>query len=140
MIARGYKCVLTRAGSTMGIARRVEPRITVGEQDITCRDSDGWEEAQPGKRRLTFRVEALWVPSHAALKALEDSVFNQTGVSFSLADEHGAGYSGECIVSEFAPGPQDDEHAVMCSCLCRSTGTVQRSAAATGGATTTAGV
>lgn len=126
MAARGYKCVLKIGSSTMGIARRVDPKITVGEQDITCRDSAGWEEAQPGKRRLSFRVESLWVPSDAALKALEDSVFNQTAVSFTLTDENGNGYTGSCIVGEFAPGPQDDEHAVMCSCVCRSTGTVTR--------------
>jgi hypothetical protein len=136
MAARGYKCVLTIGNSTMGIARRVDPKIIVGEQDITCRDSDGWEEAQPGKRRLAFRIEALWVPTDAALKAIEDSVFNQTTVSFTLTDENGYGYSGSCVVGEFAPGPQDDEHAVMCSCTCRSTGTVSRSVPV---ATTTAG-
>ena len=122
MAARGYRCVLAISGSTVGIARSVEPTLTAGEQDITARQNRGFEASQPGKRRLTFQSDLLWVPTNAALSALETSFFQQGYVDFQLLDENSYGWQGQCYVTELRRGPEDQENAVLCRVSCRSNG------------------
>lgn len=124
MAARGYNCVLTLGSNILGKARTVEPTFTSAEQDITTRDSDGWDEGQPGRRRMTARIEALWVPTNAAVKALLDTYFTQANLTFRMEDEDGEGYFGTCFMTEFTMGPQDLDNAVMCSASIRSTGLI----------------
>ncbi len=126
MAARGYNCVLTLGTDVLGWARSVEPTMTAGEQDITARLHEGWDSAQPGLRKMTARLESVWVPDYAALKALLDSFWNQTDIAYTMIDEDGFGFQGNLMLTEFSPGPQDQENAVMCSASVRSTGRVYR--------------
>ena len=126
MAARGYNCVLRLGAHTLAWARNVEPTLTAGEQDITARIHEGWDAAQPGTRRLSARIESVWVPDNASLKVLLDSYWNQTDVAFEMYDEDGFGFQGKLILTEFSPGPQDQDKAVMCSASVRSTGRVYR--------------
>ena len=139
MAARGYKCILRVASTRLlvGIARNVEPTFTAAEQDITTRDSGGFDEGQPGRRRMTARIETLWVATNAGLVALRDSWYLQTVLAFWITDESGYGDAGECFVTELTIGPQDLDNAVMCSVSIRSTGTILKVAANTTVAATT---
>ncbi len=133
--ARGYKCVLTMGGSTLGVAKNVDVTVTVGEQDITCRDNAGYESAQGGLRKLALAIEALWVPTNAAMLALMGAFDAQSSVAFSALDENGYGWQGDCIVTELRRGPENQADAVMCNVSARSTGVFYRVIA---GTTTTA--
>lgn len=126
MAAKGFNCVLTLGGNTVGYARDVSPSLEADEQDITTRNDNGWDNWQQGRRRLTADIEALHIPTNAALSALEDAWFNDSDLAFQMEDEDGYGYSGTCGVLSLSPGPRNLDDAVMLSASIKSRGSVSQ--------------
>jgi len=126
MAEKGFNCVLKLGGETVGYARNVEPSLEADEQDITTRNDNGWDNWQQGRKRITFDVEALWVPTDTALSALEDAWFNDSDLTFEITDSSGYGYSGTCGVLSLRPGPQSLDDAVLLSASFKSRGAVSQ--------------
>jgi len=124
MAARGYDCTLKIGTETLGKAADFDPTYTTDSQGITTRDSDGWEEFQGGLKRWTATITTLWVPSEAAIQALWNAYVAGTVVSVVWADEDGNGRTGNAIVTNFHPGPQNQPDAVMCTIELQSSGAV----------------
>jgi len=121
----GFNCTFKAGGLTLGCARTVDPTFTADEQDTTTRDNDGWKDSKHGLKVLRAAIEALWVPTSAALSALIAAWFAGTDLTFEIVDENGWGWDGCCRIFELHPGPQDLTNAVMCSCSMVSRGVVR---------------
>ncbi len=119
---RGFECVLQFGGNTVGIARSVDPTFTGAEQDTTTRGDGGWRNRQVGLLDMSFTTEMLWVPTDTALQAIETAFLARSTLAFVITDDDGYGWSGNCLVTEFHPGAQDLDNAVMCSITCVSKG------------------
>lgn len=126
MAEKGFNCILQVGGSTVGVARNVNPTIEADEQDTTTRDDGGWDNWQQGRKRLTADIEALYVADDAQIQAIEDAFDNDSGVSFQMTTDGGSGYSGTLGVLSLNPGPQDLDNAVMLNVSVKSRGTVTR--------------
>jgi len=126
---RGFECVLTLGTETVGIARSVDPTFSGAEQDTTTRDDAGWGDSQIGILRCNFTTEMLWVPTDTALQAIETAFLARATLAFVITSDDGYGWSGNCVVTEFHPGAQDMDNAVMCSISCVSKGMVAQQAA-----------
>lgn len=123
---RGYECVLKLGGAIVGIARSVDPTLNAAEMDVTTRSNNGWKARKTGLKELTFSSELLWVPTNSALQAIETAFLANAEVTFEILDNSGYGWTGTCVLTQFKPGPQDLENAVMCTIEGASTGTVSK--------------
>lgn len=126
MAERGYECVLKMGGTTIGIARNVDPSMSAAEMDITTRSSGGWRETMTGLKQLEFTAELLWVPTSSALQAIETAFLTNSTMAFQILDDTGWGWTGNCVITEFKPGAQGLEDAVACSITAKSTGAVSK--------------
>lgn len=113
MAEKGYECVLTLGGETVGIARDVSPSIEAEEQDITTRSDGGWKNSQQGHKALTADLSVLWVPTETALSTIEDAFFNDTSLAFEILDADGWGWSGSCGVYSISRGEELDAACIM---------------------------
>ena len=120
----GFDCVLTIGGVTAGKTRNFDPTYTAADQDTTTRDADGWKKRKSGLKEWTATIEKLWVPTDTALAALWTAYNAGTVVTVEWTDPDGYGRSGDAIVLEFHPGPQDLDNAVMVSISLASDGAV----------------
>ena len=104
---RGYECTLTLDGATVGKAQNVDPSFTYAEMDATTRDSGGWDEVDAGRGKLTFSLEALWVPGNAAIQRIEQASRAREKITYEMRDAAGYGWSGCCICTQFGPGSRN---------------------------------
>jgi hypothetical protein len=116
---------LSSPGSVLGKAADVSVTLSADKQVITARDSLGFKGNQQGERELTFTGDALYVPTTQALMALETAYFMTQFLNFSLLDELGYGYQGQCMISEFRR-TENLADAVKCNFSCTSNGTFYR--------------
>lgn len=126
MAEKGFDCILKVGGDTVGAAQNVDPTLEADEQDTSRRQTAPWDDWQQGRKRLTADIEALWVPTAAAIVSLEDAWFNDSDVQFEITDNDGAGWSGTCGVLSLNPGPQDMDNAVSISISIKSRGQVSQ--------------
>lgn len=124
MAERGFECVLTVGGLTVGVTRNFDPDYKAEEQDVTTRDSNGYREVQAGLLSWTANIEALWVPTNAALAAIDTAFFTRAEVAVVWTDANGWGKSGNAVITGWHPGPQDIPNAVMISLTLAGTGTI----------------
>lgn len=105
----GFNMTMTAGGLTVGKARDVTPELSSSEVDVTTRDSAGWKLFKQGLKEWGASVNQLWVPTDAALKAIESAFFNGTELAITFRDPDGWGYDGTAIVTGLAKGePLDD--------------------------------
>ena len=123
MAAKGYACVLTLGGTTIGNARNVSPTMEATEQDKGTRADGAWDNWQQGRKRLSFDLDALWVPTATGLAALQAAWFADSDLAFTLLDEDGYGYSGTCGVLTLGRGEGLDDPVTVTASL-KSRGTV----------------
>ena len=110
----GYECVLTAGLQTVGKARDVTgPTGTATEVDVTVRDSGGWKEFEQGLKEYGITIDQLWVPTDAALQALESAYFSGSQIAWQAVDANGYGYSGNAIVVGIDFGQPLDDAVVM---------------------------
>jgi len=126
MAEKGYECTLKFGGNTIGFARSVDPTFSGAEQDITSRSTAPWRARQGGLLELSFTTEMLYVPDDTSFQAIETAFRARSELSFEITDDDGYGWNGNCILTEFHPGPQDLDNAVMCTITAVSTGTVSQ--------------
>lgn len=126
MADSGFECILKLGGNTVGAARDVDPTLEADEHDITTRSNAPWDDWKQGRKRLTADITALWVPTAAALVAIEDAWFNDDDLEFEITNSGGAGYSGTCGVLDLNPGPQDMDGEVDIDISIKSRGQVSQ--------------
>lgn len=126
MAEKGYECVLKLGGATIGFARTVDPTFSGADQDITTRATAPWRARAGGLLELSFSTEMLYVPDDSSFQAIENAFRTRSQLAFEITDSAGYGWSGYCIITEFHPGPQDLDNAVLCSITAVSTGAVSQ--------------
>lgn len=112
-MAKGYKCVLTVGGETVGKARDVELSADSNEIGKTTRESNGWNEWEQGHKNWSISAEELWVPSDSGLQALRSSYLNGTELAVELKDENGYGFSGTVYVASMGVSQPLEGSVVM---------------------------
>jgi predicted secreted protein len=120
---RGYSCVLSLGGQTIGKTMNLSYEMVKTEFETTRREGAGWQDGIGTVKRLTATIEALWVLSDASLSQLKTAWLNDSNLAFEIVDGSGHGWSGYCGVMRLAPG-QNTADAVVCSIDIVSRGTV----------------
>ena len=118
---KGRECILKIGSDILAKASDASLSRDADEIDITTRDSAGDKEFLQGLRSATIQSEALWVPDHAALAALEAAYGDGSEVAFEYTDKDGTGWTGNAIVKAFSIS-QALNDAVKCSITLRVTG------------------
>jgi predicted secreted protein len=100
----GFDCELTVGGIVAGRAQDVDVEMSAGEGDVTTRGSGGWKEIIHLIKEWSSSVTNLWVPTNAAMMALQNAFFSGADIAVVFTDSAGYGFSGNAKVMSFKRG------------------------------------
>lgn len=95
----------------LGNVRDVSLNVTVGEADVTARDSGGWEATAATLKSGTVEFEMVWRPGDAGFEAVRDAFLNDSELPVMVLDqdkdtEDAQGLASNMMVTNFRRGEE----------------------------------